>query len=209
MSEEWRLEVELDEERHGYSLGERLRSHSLDDEARERLENRRVIVTRDGSRIFVYADTEATAREAERVLRELLEADDLSADIWVSRWHPDAETWKDAAEPMPQTEADRIAEYRGREAAALERAERTGEMPFEVRVDLPKLTDALTLVDETRERGYPVERRWRHVLIGAPTEERAAEIAAEIRPTLPEGTEVEVEASGVRFPFFSVLGWSS
>ena len=209
MTEEWRLEVELDEERHGFSLGERLRSHSLDDEARERLEGRRAIVTRDGSRLFVSADTAAPAREAERVLRELIEAEDLSADIWVSRWHPDAETWKGADEPMPESEADRIAEYRGREAAALERAERTGEMPFEVRVDLPKLPDALALVEDLREQGHSVERRWRHVLIGAPTEERAQEIAEELRPKLPDDSEVEIEAPGVRFPFFSVLGWSS
>jgi hypothetical protein len=208
MSEEWRLEVELDDERKGFSLGERLRSHSLEDEAQEHL-GKRAIVTRDGSRVFVYTSTEAEVREAERVLRELIEADDLSADVWVARWHPDAETWKGADEPMPETDADRIAEYRGREAAALEKAERTGEMPFEVRLDLPKLTDALTLVDELRDEGLPVERRWRHVLVGAPTEERAGEIADELRPRVPEGTEVEIEAPGVRFPFFSVLGWSS
>ena len=208
MSEEWRLEIELDEERHGFSLGERLRSHSLDDEARERLGGR-AIVTRDGSRVFVYTGTEAEARAAEGVLRELLEADELSADVWISRWHPEAETWKGADEPMPETESDRIAEYRGREAAALERAERTGELPFEVRIDLPKLSDALSLVDELREEDHEVERRWRHVLVGAPTEERAAEIAEDLRPRLPEGTEVEIEAQGVRYPFFSVLGWSS
>jgi hypothetical protein len=208
MSEEWRVEVELDDERHGFSLGERLRSHSIDDEARERLVGR-AIVTRDGSRLFVYTGNEEAAREAERVLRELLAADELSADVWVSRWHPDAETWKDASEPMPDSEADRIAEYRGREAAALEKAERTGEMPFEVRLDLPKLSDALTLVDELREQGHPVERRWRHVMVGAPTEERAGEIAEELRSRVPAGAEIEIEASGVRFPFFSVLGWSS
>lgn len=208
MSEEWRVEVELDDERHGFSLGERLRSHSIDDEARERLGGR-AIVTRDGSRLFVYTGNEEAAREAERVLRELLAADELSADVWVSRWHPDAETWKDASEPMPDSEADRIAEYRGREAAALEKAERTGEMPFEVRLDLPKLSDALTLVDELREQGHSVERRWRHVMVGAPTEERAGEIAEELRSRVPAGVEIEIEASGVRFPFFSVLGWSS
>jgi hypothetical protein len=208
MSEEWRVEVELDEERHGFSLGERLRSHSIDDEARDRLGGR-AIVTRDGSRIFVYTGNEEAAREAERVLRELLVADELSANVWISRWHPDAETWKDASEPMPESEADRIAEYRGREAAALEKAERTGEMPFEVRLDLPRLSDALALVDDLREQGHPVERRWRHVMVGAPTEERAGEMAEELRPRLPEGTEVEIEAAGVRFPFFSLLGWSS
>jgi hypothetical protein len=208
MSEEWRLEVELDDERKGFSLGERLRSHSLEDEAQEHL-GKRAIVTRDGSRVFVYTSTEAEARKAEKVLKDLVEADDLSADVWLSRWHPDAETWKDASEPMPDSESDRIAEYRGREAAALEQAERTGEMPFEVRLDLPKLSDALSLVDELREEGLPVERRWRHVLVGAPTEERAGELAEELRPRLPEGTEVEIEAQGVRYPFFSVLGWSS
>jgi hypothetical protein len=208
MSEEWRVEAELDEERHGFNLGERLRSHSLDDEARERLGDR-ALVTRDGSRIFAYTSTEAGAREAERIFKELLEADELSADVWVSRWHPDAETWKGADEPMPETEADRIAEYRGREAAALEKAERTGEMPYEVRIDVPKLSDALSLVDQLRERELPVERRWRHVLVGVPTEERAGELAEELRPTLPEGAEVEIEAPGVRYPFFTVFGASN
>lgn len=208
MADEWRVEVELDDERHGLSLGERLRSAALDDEARDRLGGR-AIVTRDGSRVFVYTATEESAREAERVLRELVDASDASADVWVSRWHPIAETWKDASEPLPQTEADRIAEYRGREAAALERAQRTGEMPFEVRVDLPRLPDALALVDEMRAQGLPVERRWRHVMIGAPTEERAAELADDLRPRLPEGSEVEVEAHGVRYPFFTLLGWST
>ncbi len=208
MADEWRVEVELDDERHGLSLGERLRSAALDDEARERLGGR-AIVTRDGSRVFVYAASEDATRQAERVVRELIERGELSADIWISRWHPDAEVWKDAAEPLPQTEADRIAEYRGREAAALEEAERTGEMPFEVRIDLPRLPDALELVEKLRERGQPVERRWRHVLIGAPTEERAEQIADDLGPELPPGTEVEIEAHGVRYPFFSLLGWSS
>ena len=208
MSDEWRLEVELADERHGLSLGERLRAHNLDDEARERLGGG-AVVTRDGSRVFVYTDSEEAAREAERVLRELLAADDLSADVWLSRWHPDAEVWKDADEPLPETEEDRIAEYRGREAAALDRAKETGEMPFEVRVDLPRLPDALTLTDELREQGQPVRRRWRHVLVGAPTEERAAELAEELRGRVPDDAEIEIEAHGVRFPTFTVLGWSS
>ena len=208
MADEWRLEVELDDEQHGLSLGERLRSHSLDDEARERLGGR-AIVTRDGSKVFVYTESEDGAREAERVLRELIEADGLSADLWISRWHPEAEVWKNADEPLPETEADRIAEYRGREAAALEQARQTGEMPFEVRVDLDKLSDAITLADELTGEDQPVERRWRHVLVGAPTEERAAELAEELRDRAPDGAEIEIEARGVRFPPFMLLGGPS
>ncbi len=207
MSEEWRVEVELNEERHGFSLGERLRAHGLDDDARERLGGG-AIVTRDGSRLNVYTDSQDSAQEAERVLRGLLNADDLSADIWITRWHPDAETWKDAGEPLPETESDRIAEYRGREAAALAEAQDTGEMPFEVRVDFEKLEDALELVEETRAAGNPVRRRWRHVFVGAPTEERASEIADELRAKFGDA-EIEVEAHGVRYPPFTVLGWST
>lgn len=208
MADEWRVEVELNDERHGHSLGERLRSHSLDNEARDRLGGR-AIVTRDGSKVFAYTESEAAAREAERVIRELIDDSDLSADLWISRWHPDAEVWKDADEPMPETESDRVAEYRGREAAALERARQTGEMPFEVRVNLPRLSDAIELTDALREEDLPVERRWRHVIVGAPTEERAAELAEELRGRVPADSEVEIEAQGVRYPAFTLLGWSS
>ena len=73
IEDEFRVEVELAEEGHGLSLGERLRALDLDDEARERLGSR-VIVTRDGSQLFLYANTRESCAEAERVVRELLAA---------------------------------------------------------------------------------------------------------------------------------------
>src|SRR5215210_3898219 len=115
MNEEWRVDVDLDDERHGFTLGERLRSLDLDDEARKRLGDR-VIVSRDGPRIFLYAGNEAQAREAEQVARALIRSDELTADLTVTRWHPDEEAWKDAAVPLPQTDAERDAERRRHEA---------------------------------------------------------------------------------------------
>ena len=56
MSDEWRVEVELGDEQHHLTLGERLRTLDLDDEARSRLGDR-VIATRDGDHMFLYADT--------------------------------------------------------------------------------------------------------------------------------------------------------
>src|ERR1700741_2594723 len=99
MSDEWRVEVSLDDEQQGFKLGERLRSLDLDDQARRRLGDR-AVVTRDGPKMFVYAQTEKEAREAERVARQLVADEDLSADIALTRWHPDAETWEDASIPM-------------------------------------------------------------------------------------------------------------
>jgi hypothetical protein len=93
--QEWRVEVDLDDERHGYSLGERLRAHDLDDETRKRLGGG-AIVTRDGPRLYVYTTSEAAAREAERVVRELVEAERLSADVKVTYWNEERDAWLDA-----------------------------------------------------------------------------------------------------------------
>src|SRR5438874_1864194 len=73
MSDEWRVEVHLQDEGHGLTLGDRLRSLDLDDEARKRL-GERVIVTRDGSRMFLYTGSEHAAELADRV-RELSPAE--------------------------------------------------------------------------------------------------------------------------------------
>ena len=102
MAEDFRVEVELDDEAHGYPLRERLRALNLDDEARERL-GANVVVTRDGSRLFAYTSSEAQAREAERVISELAADEGLTADLAVTRWHPVAEEWRDASLPLPAT----------------------------------------------------------------------------------------------------------
>jgi hypothetical protein len=106
MSDEWRVEVELEDEGHGLSLGDRLRSLDLDDEARKQL-GERVIVTRDGSRMFLYTGSEETASQAERVVKELASEDGLEAMTRITRWHPDEEEWLDAESPMPESEAER------------------------------------------------------------------------------------------------------
>ena len=104
-NDEWRVEIDLDDEQHGYSLGERFRSHDLDDEARKRL-GRRAIVSRDGPRVFLYTGTEVQAREAERIARELVAADELTADIDVTRWdagEPKSGSTPPARAPKPST----------------------------------------------------------------------------------------------------------
>ena len=121
MTDEWRVEVDLEDEQHGLTLGERLRSLDLDDEARERLGDR-VVVTRDGPRMFLYAATEQQAREAERVARDLVAAEGLSADTALTRWHPDEEAWKDPSVPLPVTEEERAAERERHESRRRERA---------------------------------------------------------------------------------------
>lgn len=94
MAEEWRVEIDLSEEGHGLSVGELLRSHDIDDEARDRLGGD-VIVTRDGSRMFLYAGSEDAAREAGRLAGELIAAEGLEAEIEIARWDSGDHAWED------------------------------------------------------------------------------------------------------------------
>jgi hypothetical protein len=92
--EEFKVEVELGDQEHHLSFWKRLRSLDVDDEARKRLGSR-VTVTRDGNRIQLYTHSLQDAREAERNVRELVQADDITADYTVSRWNADAQEWVD------------------------------------------------------------------------------------------------------------------
>jgi hypothetical protein len=205
MRDEWRVEVELDDEQHGLKLGERLRSLDLDDEAKERLGDR-VIVTRDGSRMFLYARSDPEAREAERVARELVAGEGLSAEIAVTRWHPDADAWKDAAEPMPETDAERAAEHQQHEDEAEAEPRSRWAYEWEVRIDLPRRHDTVALAARLEDEGIDVRRHWKYLLVGAASEERVNELAKQIRGEAPEGSTVEVVTAGAPHPVFVFLG---
>jgi hypothetical protein len=204
--DEWRVEVELDDEEHGYGLGERLRSHDLDEEARVRLPGR-VIVTRDGSRIFLYTASEQEAREAERVVRKLATADELTAEISVTRWHPVEEDWKDASIPLPQSEAEIDAERRRHEEAERAEAKEEGSYDWWVKVELHDRGAAADLAEKLASEGLPVHRRWRYLTVDVLTEEQANELGTGLLGELPPEAEVWVEANpdDVPNPVFVLL----
>ena len=191
--EEWRVEVDLDDPEHGLTLSERLRAHDLDELARELLADR-VIVTRDGPRLFLYAGDEAAAREAESVARRLVAEERLTARVSLTRWHPVEEAWKDASVPLPETAEEREAERRRKLAAEVREAAEEGEFDWEVRVELPSHGDTAELAARLEARGLPVTRRWRYLPVGALTEEGAHELAERIAAEGPPGTEARVEA---------------
>ena len=202
--DEFRVEVDLDDDERGFSLRERLRALDLDDEARARL-GRNIIVTRDGSSLFLYAAEEAHAREAERVVRELIAADELSGEVSVTRWHPIEEEWKEASIPLPRSEDERQGEYARREAAEVREAEEEGEFDWHVVAHLPGRTDAAVLAERLMSSGIPVARRWRYVAAAALTEQRAHELAERLRAETPPDTEVWVEVNTSDLPLPPLL----
>jgi hypothetical protein len=197
MSDEFRVEVDLDDAEHGFSFAERLRALDLDEDARSRLGSG-VMVTRDGSRLFAYAASEAEAHEAERAIRKLVEADELTAEIAVTRWHELEEAWKDASISLPTTDAEEQAELAALEESEAREAEAEGRYDWEVVVRMPDREEARELERRLTGEGVPVRRRWRYVAAGAASEERAEELAARLRSELPDAdVKIDVDLSDV------------
>lgn len=198
-TDEWRVEVDLEGDEGDISLGERLRSLDLDDEAREKLGGS-VIVTRDGSSLFLYAWHEPSAREAEKVVRELMEKDGLAGQVQLMRWHPVAEQWRPEGDPLPETEPELTSEEQSRLEAAKQERRESGEYAWEVVIQAPHLRDTFELAHRLEERGLPVKRRWRYVLVGTDTQEGATQLGEELRAEAPEGSGVGVRANPEKLP---------
>ncbi len=201
--DEWRVEVTLDLDDDGHtSFGERLHGLDLDDAARKRLGGS-VIVTRDGPHIFLYAWHEDSAREAERVVRELMEADGLAGEVQLTRWHPGEEAWRPSDEPLPSSETEREAEERRLEHNRIA----AGEHPWEVVIDMPNVGSTRELAAKLDGEALPVKRRFKYLLVGAPTEEKAVEIGERLQGEVPEGAHVGIRATpeGLTSPAFVLL----
>ena len=207
-ADEWRVEVALEGDEAGQSLGERLRTLDLDDEARKRLGGS-VVVTRDGPHLFAYSWHEEGAQEAERVMRELIEEDDLAADVAVKRWDPHAEEWRDAGAGDPVADADVSAEERRSERAGEIEKHESRDYEWEVVIDLPDLRSTRELGDELIKQGLPVKRRFKYILVGAETEEKAIELGKGLEGKVPEDAHVGIRGNPddmVTSPGFILLG---
>src|SRR5262245_247768 len=191
--DEWRVEVNLEGDEHGSSLGGP--RHSLDpaNAARERLGGS-VIVTRDGPHVFLYAWHEESVREAERVVRELMDDMGLAGEVELKRWHPIADEWRPADEPLPEDDAEIAAEEAIAEKAGQEEGA-AGDFPWQVVIDLPHVGDTRELAKELEGRGLDVKRRFKYLLVGAASEETATEIGESLEGKVPDGSHVSVRAN--------------
>ena len=188
--DEWRVEIALDRDEHAETLSGALHDLRLDDEARKLLGGS-VIVTRDGAFLFVYAWHEESAQEAERVVKRIMDDEGLAGTVRLMRWHPIAEEWKDAAEPLPDDEAAVAHEMREAEAEGTREAG-YGQYPWEVVIDLPHIRDGHKLAEQLRLEGLPVKRRFKYLLVGAPTEDDAVELGKRLEGEVPEGSRLGV-----------------
>lgn len=194
MNDDWRLQVDLREENHARALTTRLAAQQLQHDLSDAFHDR-VIVTRDGARVFLYAGTREQAERA----RDAVEADarqhEWHLEVDFRHWHPIAEEWGDPDKPLPDDDAARIAEREELMKREREETAKRGHPEFEVRVDLPSHHDAVGLSEQLRKEGLPTVHRWRYVLVGATDEDSAKKLAERIRDEAPAGSRVSVEGT--------------
>lgn len=211
MNDDWRLQIDLREPGHARPLAENLEArepeHGLSDAFHDR-----VVVSRDGDRVFLYAGSRKQAEAARALVLSLAEQYGWNLDAELRRWHPTAEEWEDPDKPLPDDDAAKLAEHEELIAAERRETEERGYPELEVRIDLPSHHDAHRFAEQLRGEGLPVVHRWRYVLLGAADEDQAKALAERIRSEAPPDSKVSVEgtwkaAYAERSPSpFAVLG---
>jgi hypothetical protein len=197
--DDWRVTVTLHEDAHAGRTVQSLHEHQVEDDVRRRL-GHRVAVSADGPRVFLYAGTEDAAREAERVVREVLAQHQVNGEFALDRWHPVEQDWEDASAAMPQTAEQVEAEREHRVSAETQESLAAGQAGWEVRVEMPSRRAAEELAGRLREEGHVVTRRWKYLVLGANNEDEASALAEAVRQEAP--TSVSVQAGSVPFVAF-------
>ncbi len=193
MNDDWRLQVDLHDQSHTGPLVERLDARELEHDLSDAFDER-VVVTRDGEEVFVYAGTREQAESARDLILGLAKEHDWSLDVDLKHWHPAAEEWEDPDAPLPAGDVAEEAEHE--ELIDAERKQAAGGDPeFEVRVDLPSRHDAIRFADQLRGEGLPVVHRWKYLLIGVEDEDSAKTLAARIESEAPSGSKVSAEGT--------------
>jgi hypothetical protein len=195
MADDWRVTIDFDDEGDGAQFTERLAALRLEGEERSSVGDR-VAVSRDGPRVFLYAESEEQARAVYQTAQARIESEGRSALTAFERWHPVEQVWKDAAVPLPESDAEVQAEHeRLQEREAAEAVEK-GWAEWEVRIGLPTHEETVALAERLESEGIPVVRRYTFLLVGAANEDDAHALAERIQAEASAGARIEVEAGG-------------
>ncbi|MBA2614529.1 MAG: hypothetical protein H0U90_01915 [Actinobacteria bacterium] len=192
--DDWRLTVVLGDEGEARELAGWLVDVRVEGDERERLGDR-VIVSRDGARVLLYADTEERAREVERMVLARL-GHPAAGEVELERWHPVEQRWEDLSVPLPRTEAEWQVEHERLQEREAADSRRSGHGEWEVRVELGSHGETVELADRLEREGVPVVRRYTFLLVGAENEDQARELAKRLEREAPEGARIEVEPGG-------------
>ena len=196
MSDDWRLRVDLHDDSPARALTERLAASELEHDLKASFHDR-VVVSRDGNEVFAYTGSRAQAERARELIESLAAEHGWTVETELTRWHPDAEQWREPDEPLPASDAERAAER----AALIEQERREaaeqGYPEFEVRVQCERAADAAALSERLRTEGLTNVRRSTYVLVGARDEDTAKRLSERLRDEAPPGCTVIAEGTAM------------
>lgn len=194
MNDDWRVQVDLVEEGIANAFHDRLDALELEHDL-SRAFSDRVVVTRDGTTIFLYAGGRSQAENAQALVERLAREQGEDVEVSFDRWHHEAEEWRPADEPLPENAEVQVAEHMARVARERQESEASGYPEYEVRIDLPSHGEAKELVERLSAEGLRSVHRWKYVLLGAADEDSANELAERVRAEVPPGSKVTVEGT--------------
>jgi hypothetical protein len=194
MNDDWRLQIDMHEESPVRELMEHLEAREVEHELSDAFHDR-VIVSRDGARVFLYAGTRDQAERGREVVEAAARQHGWTLDADLRHWRPSAEDWEDPDKPLPEDDAARLTEHEALIAREREETAKTGHPEFEVRVDLPSRHDAVRFAERLQHEGLPAVHRWKYLLVGATDEDMARELAERIRGEAPAGSRFKVEGT--------------
>ncbi len=200
-SNDWRVTVALRESGQAGHAAASLSTHTVEREVHERLGGRVVVGTDGGDELFLYTHTREAAAAARQSVSEVLASHGIQAEYTTERWHPVAEEWESADEPLPDTPAEVAAERSSLDAEETAESFKSGIALFEVRVQVPRHREAVALADRLAAEKYSVVRRWRFLVVGANNADQAEEFAAKIRQEAPADAVVTTEEVGPSRPY--------
>jgi hypothetical protein len=181
VADDWRVTVKFSDVTHARKAARAIREHHLDAEVRRR-QGTSVVVSADGPAVFLYADSEDTAREADRIVREVLIQHQLTDDGFaLDRWHPDEQEWQDASIPMPDRDEGQAAGYQDLVDDQAQQSAAAVQARWEVRVELPSRHQAIEITRRLQAEGHPVFRRGKYLIVGAASEDEASALSQSIR----------------------------
>jgi hypothetical protein len=195
MDDDWRLQIDLDDDGVAGKVADLMRSNELENELELDLTDA-VIVSHEGERIFLYAATREPLDGVRGVIEKFLGSKGWKARIELRRWHKDAEEWEDPDKPLPSTAAEKNAEHEElMKTEDEETAARHGRAEFEVRVKFPSHHEAAEFAKRLDDEGLEPVRRWRYMVVGAADEDAAEALAERIRAEAPADSKVTAEGS--------------
>ncbi|HVW47061.1 MAG TPA: hypothetical protein VHA76_08410 [Solirubrobacterales bacterium] len=195
MDDDWRLQINLEDEGVVGEVSDLLRSAELEHDLSLDLD-KRVILSNEGETIYLYAGDRDQLDRARPPIEKFLAEKGWKADLDLRHWHKEAEEWESPDAPEPTTAAETQAEHERLIAAEdKETEERHGRAEFEVSAKFPTNKEAHRFAEKLRAEGFEPVRRWHYLVVGAADEDAAKALAERIREEAPEDAEVKAEYS--------------